>query len=60
MVSAWCRRNPRQRDRPAQLILHGLDQWAHGKPPTVAAAAVVGVVTFACGWLAPDEKHTST
>lgn len=38
------------------LILYGLDQWAHVNPPAVVGAAVVGVVTFACGWLAPAES----
>jgi hypothetical protein len=36
------------------LILYGLAQWAHVNPPAVVGAAVVGVVTFACGWLAPS------
>jgi hypothetical protein len=38
------------------LILYSLDQWAHVNPPTVVGAALVGVITFACGWLAPNTE----
>jgi len=35
------------------LILYSLSQWGHVDPPTVVGAALVGVVTFGCGYLAP-------
>lgn len=38
------------------LLLYSLDQWAHVDPPGVVCAALVGVVTFACGWLAPQAE----
>ena len=40
----------------ATLILYSLAQWAHVAPPGVVDAALVGVVTFACGWLAPNTE----
>ena len=40
------------------IILYSLDQWAHIDPPTVVGAALVGVITFACGWLATAPEAT--
>ena len=37
------------------LILYGADYWGHINPPAVVGAALVGVVTFACGYLAPAD-----
>jgi hypothetical protein len=35
------------------LILYSADHWGHVNPPSFVSAAVLGVVTFACGYLAP-------
>jgi hypothetical protein len=42
------------------LIIYSLQQWAHVDPPAVVGAAIIGLVTFACGWLAPSPDTAST
>lgn len=37
------------------IILYSLDQWAHVTAPAVVGAALVGVITFGCGYLAPTS-----
>jgi hypothetical protein len=35
------------------IVLYALATWAHVQPPGVVDAAIVGLLTFAAGWLAP-------
>lgn len=37
------------------LILYGADHWGHVNPPAYVAAALLGIVTFVCGWAAPAD-----
>lgn len=37
------------------VILYSADHWGHVTPPSYVAAAILGIVTFACGWVAPEK-----
>jgi hypothetical protein len=41
------------------LIVYGLHQWAHTDLPGPASAALVGLIAFVAGWLAPAQVDTS-
>jgi len=42
------------------LIVYGLHQWAHTDLPGPASAALVGIVAFAAGWLAPSQVDVAS